>query len=286
MPSVSGKVINQKRERRVGRHNEGGASRTFAGSSCKEEPWQTETLPSAVCAHTRVTGTVSEGRECQEREMPKAWSGRGARVRRRRTRVALSALCTLAPRPTGARHVHHAQGDLRPPRGRAAVHVGAAAHLQGDRPSRQPSSPPVEVTLSVVHVACTSWARSQSAESAAAARRRRTRAERCARSWERRSRVAWRVRARVYAVRVLGRPTEDGPRRAVRLSFPQWLIFKMSSDVRSPRNTSRRNWVELGGLVVLLTLACCVASCLATRLNAASMGPRGRFKSNPDIPRD
>ena len=78
--------------------------------------------------------------------------------RRRRT------LCTLAPRPTGARHVHHAQGDLRPPRGRAAVHVGAAAHLQGDRPSRQPSSPPVEVTLSVVHVACTGWARSQSAE--------------------------------------------------------------------------------------------------------------------------
>ena len=45
---------------------------------------------------------------------------------------------------------------------------------------------------------------------------------------------------------------------------------EMSSDVRSPRNTSRRNWVELGGLVVLLTLACCVASCLATRLNAAS----------------
>ena len=45
---------------------------------------------------------------------------------------------------------------------------------------------------------------------------------------------------------------------------------EMSSDVRSPRNTSMRNWVELGGLVVLLTLACCVASCLATRLNAAS----------------
>ena len=44
--------------------------------------------------HIRVTGTVSEGRECQEREMPKAWSGRGARVRRRRTR---GTLCTLHP---------------------------------------------------------------------------------------------------------------------------------------------------------------------------------------------
>jgi hypothetical protein len=32
----------------------------------------------------------------------------------------------------------------------------------------------------------------------------------------------------------------------------------------------RRNWVQLGGFLVLSALACCIASCLATRLNAAS----------------
>jgi hypothetical protein len=64
MPSVSGKVINQKRETRERRgrgapQRGGGASRTFAGStsSCKEEPWQTETLPSA---HTHTGHGHSE----------------------------------------------------------------------------------------------------------------------------------------------------------------------------------------------------------------------------------
>ena len=47
-------------------------------------------------------------------------------------------------------------------------------------------------------------------------------------------------------------------------------ISATSSDVRRPRKTSRRNWVQLGGFVVLSALACCIASCLATRLNTAS----------------
>ena len=47
-------------------------------------------------------------------------------------------------------------------------------------------------------------------------------------------------------------------------------ISATSSDVRRPRKTSRRNWVQLGGFLVLSALACCIAACLATRLNAAS----------------